>query len=85
LLQLHLSYKNINPQFYQTQGLHPQVVNLNRKVVFSTAMLTSATSLVEKAADMTHAPKSEYERHFNQAELTVLQNHLDLHYSIQMP
>lgn len=76
-----ISLKNgilINPVF-------PQIHGLNRKVILSPAMLTSATSILEEAVEMSGVSKQGYEQFFTQPELVVLQEYLDFLFSIQMP
>lgn len=63
--------------------LYPSFYNLTREVRFSPMMLVSATSILEEIAAIKDIPLSNIESYFSQAELVVLQEILDFHFSIR--
>lgn len=63
--------------------LYPSFYNLTREVRFSPMMLISATSILEEIAAIRDLTLSNIENCFSQAELVVLQEILDFHFSIR--
>ena len=79
----HRTFPNFMQPVEEEQAVMPIISDMDRRVVFNPATLTITTSILEEAAVLTHAPKSNYHAFFTQAELTVLEEFLDPMFSIQ--